>query len=103
MAQQKSEDRVVLQGGVMPAEPVGSSSRGRGKTVLVEEEAQQLRLPIATAEDSRESARVVASNLSGTGQAWVPQVVVKDEKSVPVTMEEVTKRFGFGAREGGVE
>jgi RNA-directed DNA polymerase len=93
MAQQKSEDRVVLQGGVMPAEPVGSSACGRGKTVPVEEEAQQLRLPIATAEDSRESARVVASNLSGTGQAGVPQAVVKDEKSAPVTMEEVTKRL----------
>jgi retron-type reverse transcriptase len=36
---------------------------------------------------------VVASNLSGTGQAGVPQAVVKDEKSAPVTMEEVTKRL----------
>ena len=29
MAQQKSEDRVVPEGGVMPAERVGSSSGGR--------------------------------------------------------------------------
>jgi hypothetical protein len=50
MAQQKSEDRVVLEGGVMPAERVGSSPGGQGKAIPVEQTAGQLRLPIATAE-----------------------------------------------------
>jgi hypothetical protein len=31
MAQQKSEDRVLLEGGVMPAERAGSSPGPRGK------------------------------------------------------------------------
>jgi hypothetical protein len=50
MAQQKSEDRVLPDGGVMPAQPVGSSPGGQGKAVPVEEAAVQLCLPIATAE-----------------------------------------------------
>src|SRR5215210_4658463 len=51
MAQQKSEDRVLLEGGVMPVEPGGSSPVGQGKAVPVDETAVQLRLPIATAEN----------------------------------------------------
>ena len=50
MAQQKSEDRVVPEGGVMPVERVGSSSGGQGKAVPVEETVVQLCLAIATAE-----------------------------------------------------
>jgi hypothetical protein len=50
MAQQKSEDRVVPEGGVMPAERTGSSTGGQGKAVPVEETAVQLGLPIVTAE-----------------------------------------------------
>ena len=50
MARQKSEDRVVLEGGVMPAERAGSSPGGQGKAVPVEETAVQLGLLIATAE-----------------------------------------------------
>ena len=60
MAQQESEDRVVPQGGAMPAEPAGSSPGGQGKAVPVKTTVSQLELPIATAEDSEESARVVA-------------------------------------------
>ena len=47
MAQQKSEDHVVPDGGVIPAQPVGSSPAGQGKAVPVEEAALQLCLPIA--------------------------------------------------------
>ena len=50
MAQQKSEDRVLLEGGVMPAERAGSSSGARGKAVPVDETTGQLCLPIVTAE-----------------------------------------------------
>jgi RNA-directed DNA polymerase len=77
----------------MPAEPVGSSARGRGKAVPVEEEARQLRLPIATAEIPRGIARAAAPDRSGAGRAGVPQAVVNDEKSAPVTMEEVARRL----------
>ncbi len=51
MTQQKSEDRVVLDGGVMPAERAGSSPGGQGKAIPVDQTAWQLCLPIATAED----------------------------------------------------
>ena len=54
MAQQKSEDRVVLEGGVMPVERVGSSPGGQGKAVPVEETAVQLSLPIVTAENPKD-------------------------------------------------
>jgi hypothetical protein len=50
MAQQKSEDRVLLEGGVMPVELVGSSPGGQGKAIPVDQTAVQLELPIVTAE-----------------------------------------------------
>jgi hypothetical protein len=53
MAQQKSEDRVVPEGGVTPVERAGSSTGGHGKAVPVEETAVQLSLPIATAENPK--------------------------------------------------
>ena len=56
MARQKSEDRVLLEGGVMPVERAGSSSGRHGKAIPVEQTAGQLRLPIATAEN-RSSCR----------------------------------------------
>ena len=57
MAQQKSEDRVVPEGGVMPVERAGSSPGGQGKAVPVEETAVQLGLPIATAENPKGATR----------------------------------------------
>jgi len=93
MAQQKSEDRVLLEGGVMPAERAGSSPGPRGKAIPVDQTAWQLCLPIATAEDLEGSARVVASNLSGTGQAGVPEAIVNAEQATSVTMEGVVSRL----------
>jgi hypothetical protein len=93
MAQQKSEDRVLLEGGVMPAERAGSSPGGRGKAIPVDQTAWQLCLPVATAEDPRGSARVVASNLSGTGQAGVPEAIVNAGQVTSVTMEGVVSRL----------
>jgi RNA-directed DNA polymerase len=83
MAQQKSEDRVVLEGGVMPAEPVGSSPGGQGKAVPVEEMAEQLCLPIATAEVPQGSLRAMG----------VPKAVVNAQTGPSVTMEEVASRL----------
>src|SRR5665811_1731078 len=65
MAQQKSEGRVVPEGGVMPAEPVRSSACGQGKAVPVDQTVVQLELPIATAENPRGAARTVAADRSG--------------------------------------
>jgi len=93
MAQQKSEDRVLPEGGVMPAEPVGSSAGGQGKAVPVEEAGLQLGLPIATAEHPEGTARAAASDRSGAGQAGVPEAIVNEEKATPATMEEVAKRL----------
>ena len=56
MAQQKSEDRVLPEGGVMPAERAGSSTGGHGKAIPVEETVVQLCLPIATAENPKGAA-----------------------------------------------
>jgi RNA-directed DNA polymerase len=86
MAQQKSEDRVVPDGGVMPVQPADG---GRGKAVPVDQEAWQLQLPIATAEDPRGSARKAARDRSRAGRAGVPKAVVTEEKSAPARMEEV--------------
>ncbi len=93
MAQQKSEDRVLLEGGVMPAERAGSSPGPQGKAIPVEQTAWQLCLPIATAEDPEGSARVVASNLSGTVHAGVPEAIVNAEEVTSVTMEGVVSRL----------
>jgi RNA-directed DNA polymerase len=93
MTQQKSEDRVLPEGGVMPAERVGVNTGAQGKAIPVEQTAWQLRLPTVTAEDPRGSARVVASNLSGTVHAGVPEAVVNAESVTPVTMEEVAYRL----------
>jgi group II intron reverse transcriptase/maturase len=83
MAQQKSEDRVVLEGGVMPAEPVGSSPGGQGKAVPVEETAVQLCLPIATAEVPQGSPRAMG----------VPKAIGNARTCPSVTMEEVASRL----------
>ena len=44
MAQQKSEDRVVPDGGVMPVQPSGGGACGQGKAVPVEQTVVQLAL-----------------------------------------------------------
>jgi hypothetical protein len=78
MAQQKSEDRVVPDGGVMPVQPAGG---GQGKAVSVDQEAWQLQLPIATAEDPAGSAREAARDRSRAGRAGVPKAIVTERKS----------------------
>jgi len=98
MARQKSEDRVLLEGGVMPAERAGSSAGGQGKAIPVEQTAGQLRLPIATAENPKGAVRPAASDRSGVGegtlgQAGVPEAIVNVESVTPVTMEEVVSRL----------
>jgi hypothetical protein len=95
MAQQKSEDRVVPDGGVMPAQPVVG---GRGKAVPVDQVAWQLRLPIATAEDPEGSAREAARDRSRAGRAGVPKAIVTVEKSTPARMEEVAERLDLAMK-----
>jgi RNA-directed DNA polymerase len=90
MAQQKSEDRVVPDGGVMPVQPVDG---GQGKAVPVEQTAVQLRLAIATAEDPEGSARKVARDRSRAGRAGVPKAIVNEGNSPLARMEEVVERL----------
>jgi hypothetical protein len=73
MAQQKSEDRVLLEGGVTPAEHTGSSSGGQGKAVPVEQTALQLQLPIATAENPKGATRRTTRDRLGAVRAGVPK------------------------------
>ena len=93
MAQQKSEDRVVPEGGVMPAERAGSSPGGQGKAVPVEETAVQLCLPIATAENPKGATRRRTRDRLGEIRAGAPKAIVKAETAAPATMEEVAYRL----------
>ena len=87
MAQQKSEDRVLLEDGVIPVEPGGSSPVGQGKAVPVEETAVQLCLPIATADHRvKRSGR---QRSASAGRVAVPKAVVNAQSGPSVTMEEV--------------
>jgi RNA-directed DNA polymerase len=93
MAQQKSEDRVVPEGGVMPVERVGSSPGGQGKAVPVEETAVQLRLPIVTAENPRGATRRRSRDRLGEIRAGAPKTIDKTGTAAPATMEEVAYRL----------
>src|SRR5207248_9615697 len=93
MAQQKSEDRVVPEGGVMPAERAGSSPGGQGKPVPVEETAVQLSLPIATAENPQGATRRRTRDRLGEIRAGAPKAIVNDGTAAPATMEEVAYRL----------
>ena len=93
MAQQKSEDRVLPDGGVMPAQPGRSSIGGQGKAVPVDETTLQLRLPIATAENPRGATRQTTRDRLRAVWAGVPKAIVNDETAAPATMEEVANRL----------
>ena len=93
MAQQKSEDRVVPEGGVMPVERVGSSPGGQGKAVPVEETAVQLCLAIATAENPKGATRRRTRDRLGEIRAGAPKVIDKTGTAAPATMEEVAYRL----------
>ncbi len=94
MTQQKSENRVVPESGVMPAEPARSSARGQGKAVPVDQTVLQLELPIATAENPRGAARSAFSDLSEVmSLVGVPKAIGNAENGTPVTMEEVACRL----------
>jgi len=93
MAQQKSEDRVLLEGGVMPAERAGSSLGAQGKAIPVDQTAGQLCLPIATAENPKGATRGALSDRSGVREVMVPKAIVNAEQVTPVTMEEVASRL----------
>jgi len=93
MAQQKSEDRVVPEGGVMPVERAGSSTGGQGKAVPVEEMAVQLCLPIATAENPKGATRRRTRDRLGAIRAGAPKAIDKTGSAAPATMEEVADRL----------
>src|SRR6516225_3441686 len=93
MAQQKSEDCVVPEGGVMPAERAGSSPGGQGKAIPVEETAVQLRMPIATAENPKGATRRKTRDRLGAVRAGAPKAIVNPEMAAPATMEEVAYRL----------
>jgi hypothetical protein len=93
MAQQKSEDRVVPEGGVMPVERAGSSSGGQGKAVPVEETAVQLSLAIVTAENPKGATRRRSRDRLGEIRAGAPKAIGKVGTAASATMEEVAYRL----------
>jgi len=93
MAQQKSEDRVVPEGGVMPVERTGSSTGGQGKAVPVEETAVQLSLLIATAENPQGATRRRSRDRLGEIRAGAPKAIDKTGTAASATMEEVADRL----------
>src|ERR1035441_9968432 len=93
MAQQKSEDRVVPEGGVMPVERAGSSPGGQGKGVPVEETAVQLSLPIVTAENPKGATRRRSRDRLGEIRAGAPKAIGKVGTASSATMEEVAYRL----------
>jgi RNA-directed DNA polymerase len=95
MAQQKSEDRVVPDGGVTPVQP---AIGGQGKAVPVKQTATQLQLPIATAEDPAGSARKAVRDRSRAGRAGVPKAVVTAKQSTPARMQEVAERLDLAMK-----
>jgi RNA-directed DNA polymerase len=86
MARQKSENRVVPDGGVMPAQL--AIDGGQGKAVSVDETVLQLSLAIATADD-----HLKVPDRSGASRVVVPKAMVNAGTWTPVTMEEVAYRL----------
>lgn len=101
MAQQKSEDRIRAEGGVMPAELAGPSTGAQAKAIPVEEAALQLCLPVATAENptSVGATREATPDRSGADLAGAPEATVNAEEGTPATMEEVARRLDEALRE----
>src|ERR1700746_1334073 len=93
MAQQKSEDRVVPEGGVMPVERVGSSTGGQGKAGPVEETAGALGLPTAPAETPKGATRRRPRDRLGAIRAGAPKAIEQTGTAAPATMEEVAFRL----------
>ena len=92
MARQKSEDRVLLEGGVMPAERSGSSPGAQGKAIPVEQTAGQLACR-SRQQKTRRGPREASVDQFADARARVPEAIVNAESVTPVTMEEVVSRL----------
>lgn len=98
MTHQQSEGRVVGEGGVTPAEPLGSPNPPRQpKAASVEQEVVQLELSLTTAEnpeaDAKGPARSGDPDLSGPAPAGEPKVSANADDCPPATMKEVAVRL----------
>ncbi len=96
-AQQKSEDRTVPQGGVMPAPTQDVEPSGGGRAVPVKGVDQQLMLSFMAAENPRElsgAAGVDALDLSTAEAHKVAKMKAKPRRAGPAKMEEVVERLG---------
>lgn len=103
MTHQQSEGRVVGEGGVMPAEPLGSPNPPRQpKAASVDQEVRQLELSLTPAENPEATAegpaRSGGPDLSGSAAAGEPKVSANAEDCPPATMEEVASRLDQALR-----
>ncbi len=98
MTQQKSEDRVVPQGGRKSISTQGAERLGGGKAVSVNEQSWQPRLPFATAENPEASvsgaAGGTAPDRSVVAPSLGPKAKGKEKQAMSATMEEVVERLG---------
>jgi group II intron reverse transcriptase/maturase len=91
MTQQRNEGPAVPQGRRKTVSTCGIERRGGGKGTPVNEQAWQLELPLATAEDPERGADGgLAAHRRATGPCAVPKARSKDPRTTSATMEEVT-------------
>jgi RNA-directed DNA polymerase len=99
MAQQKSEDSIVPEGRRKPVSTHNSKQYGGGKRVPVNKQAQQLRLPFASAEYP-ENRKVKGANAEAeTSQldpatSEAPKAEDQKEGSASATIDRVIERLG---------
>ncbi len=92
MAQQKSEDRVLPQGGVMPAEPAARAWAGKGRR------SRSMKRRCSSDCRSRQQKTRKGPPADGSGRlgavrAGVPKAIVNAGTAAPATMEEVANRL----------
>ena len=89
MTRQKSEDRVVPEGGVMTAPTRGSVPDGGGKAIPVDLQVKQLELAFATAEHPQGPGVPMGGDASPLKALPGPKADANAEHDSPATIEEV--------------
>lgn len=89
MTRQKSEDRVVPEGGSTVAPTHGRAPDGGGKAIPVDQQVTQLELTFATAENPQGAVVPMGGDASPTVARPVPKANVNAETGAPATMEGV--------------
>ncbi len=79
MTQQKSEDRIVPEGGVIAAPPHRDKTVGGGKAVPVDEQVMQLDMTLVPAENPEGATGTESTDLFVVSRLVVPKAKVNAE------------------------